>query len=168
MLTGLAFAGPNGGVPSGVTAKASNGTLTNINLVTDPCAGVSGSLTVTATGTTDDGGGNDLVWFTIYDDSVEKFAVQLSIPVGTTRAQVVNVNYPGVVGGSAPGIGLFLGESRGSSGLVSIDPFFPTASGTSCASSAPVATPTLSEWSLATMAAILAFLGFGVMRRRRR
>src|SRR6185312_15303129 len=75
IFAGVALAGPNspGGTaaaPGRIVAKASGVTMTNINLTVDTCNGVSGTLTVTATGTTDDGGGNDTIWFTIFDDGI--------------------------------------------------------------------------------------------------
>jgi hypothetical protein len=127
---------------------------------------VSGTLTVTATGTTDDGGGNDTIWFTIYDDGVQKFSRQINIPVGSTVATPITVSYPGQIGTSAPGIGLELGESAGASDLASNDPFFPTPI-SGCASS-PIATPALSPWSMGGLAGLLALMGFGTLYARRR
>jgi hypothetical protein len=166
---GVALAGPNspgGAAAGGIVTKASNGSFSNINLTVDACNGVSGTLTVTATGTTDDGGGNDTIWFTIYDDGVQKFARQINIPVGSTVATPIAVSYPGAIGSSAPGIGLDLGESPGSSDLADIDPFFPTQVG-GC-SSGVNSVPALSPWSMGGLAGLLALLGFGTLYARRR
>jgi hypothetical protein len=171
MSAGVSLAGPNspGGTaatPGRIVAKASGVTMTNINLTVDACNGVSGTLTVTATGTTDDGGGNDTIWFTIFDDGAEKFSRQISVPVGSTVATPVAVSYPGQIGSSAPGIGLLVGESDGSADLADMDPFFPEPVG-GCASS-PIATPALSTWSMGGLAGLLALMGFGTLYARRR
>jgi len=173
LFAGVALAGPNspGGTaaaPGRIVAKASGVTMTNINLTVDTCNGVSGTLTVTATGTTDDGGGNDTIWFTIFDDGVEKFSRQLSVPVGSTVGTTVTVSYPGQIGSSAPGIGLLVGESDGSSDLAEIDPFFPESVGGCSALPAAIATPALSPWSMGGLAGLLALMGFGTLYARRR
>jgi hypothetical protein len=171
-LVGVADAGPNNPAGSGATAKApsilkaTGGSLTNINLTVDACNGVSGTLTVTATGATDDGGGLDVIWFTIFDDSAQKFARSISIPVGSTVATPIAVSYPGQIGTSAPGIGLELGESQGDGSLANIDPFFPTQVG-GCSTGA-LSVPTQSPWSLGGVSALLAMLGLGALFARRR
>jgi hypothetical protein len=167
---GAAFAGgPNGG--GGAPAVVPNATVggapfTNINLVTDACAGVSGTLSITATGTTDDGGGFDNVFFTIWDDGVQKFNKTIQIPVGQTTTTVVTVLYAGGVGTSAPGIGLDLGESAGSGNLFVIDPFFPTVVGGCVIGQSGV--PTLSQWALVLLAGLVGVVGVGMAWRRRR
>ena len=172
VVTGLAFAGPNGGVHSDRKVPMASVTgpnaLSNINLVIDACNGVSGTLSVTVTGTTNDSGGNDIVWFTIWDDSVQKFAQQINVPVGQTTTTTVSVSYPGGIGTSAPGIGLELGETQGSSNLTFIDPFFPTPISGCTIGQPSVNIPTLSEWALGSLAAMVGLLGAGLARRRRR
>jgi len=175
LTMGTAVAGPNHVVqgaqtPAGVVAKASGVTLSAINLTADACAGISGTLTVTATGTTDDGGGNDTIWFTIFDDSVEKFARAITVPVGSTVSTVIAINYPGQIGGSAPGIGLEIGESRDGSDLVSDDPFFPAQIAGCSAPGATTATPVpaLSTWSMSALASLLGLFGLGALIARRR
>lgn len=150
---------------SSITPSASGGSFSNINLTVDACNGVNGSLDITATGTVNDGGGNDTIWFTIFDDFVEKFAQQINIPVGSTTTTHVIVSYPGVVGTSIPGIGLELGELRDANDLATIDPFFPTVIG-GCGANAVV--PTTSNWALAILASMLGLLGLGVLIRRNR
>jgi hypothetical protein len=167
---GAAIAGgPNGG--AGTPGPVPNATVgatpfTNINLVTDACNGVSGTLSITATGTTDDGGGFDNVFFTIWDDGVQKFNKTIAIPVGSTTTTVVTVLYAGGVGTSAPGIGLTLGESAGSSNLFFIDPYFPAVVG-GCAIGQS-AVPTLSQWALWLLAGLVGLMGVGLAWRRRR
>jgi hypothetical protein len=168
LVAGLATAGPNGGNSSGrMKPQASVGAtpLTNVNLSTDSCAGVSGSLSVTVTGTVDDGGGNDVVWFTIFDDNIEKFAQQISVPVGTTTTTVVSVNYPGTIGTVFPGIALLVGELRDDSNLVDVDPFFPTPSGAGGACLVG-AIPTTSSATLLLLAGLIVALGVPLLRRR--
>lgn len=144
-------------------ASVGSAPFSNINLTTDSCAGVTGSLSVTVTGTVNDGGGNDVVWFTIFDDGVEKFARQISVPVGSTTTTVINVNYPGGIGGSAPGIGLELGELRGDSDLFEIDPFFPTATGGACVGTQ---IPATSGSTLLLLAGLIVALSVPLLRRR--
>ena len=167
---GIDAAGSSSNLPSGAHAgtmlKASNGSFSNVNLTIDACNGVTGTLTVTATGTTDDGGGNDTVWFTIYDDGIQKFARSIAIPVGSTVATVVTVSYPGQIGTSAPGIALVLGETAGDSSLALNDNFFPTQVG-GCTSGV-LSVPTQSPWSLGGVSALLAMLGIGALFARRR
>ena len=169
LTAGAAIAGgPNGGSATGVVPNATVGAspFTNINLVTDACNGVSGTLSITATGTTDDGGGNDAVFFTIWDDGVQKFNKTIQIPVGTTTTTVVTVFYPGGVGTSAPGIGLDLGEAAGSGSLFTIDPYFPAVvSGCVLGQSA---VPTLSQWAIWLLAGLVGLMGVGMAWRRRR
>jgi hypothetical protein len=167
---GIDAAGPTSNLPSGARGstilKASNGSFSAINLTVDACNGVVGSLTVTATGTTDDGGGNDTIWFTIYDDGVQKFVRSINIPVGSTVATVISVSYPGQIGSSAPGIALVLGESAGDDSLALNDNFFPTQVG-GCNTSA-LSVPSQSPWTLGAMASLLALLGLGALVARRR
>ncbi len=145
--------------------SATGTSLTNINLTVDACNGVNGTLDVTATGATDDGGGNDIIWFTIFDDGIEKFAQQISIPVGTTKTTTVTVSYPGGIGSSAPGIALLVGETRDNDDDELIDDFFPTVvSGCGAAS----VVPTMSTWTLVILAGMLGLLGLGVLVRRNR
>lgn len=171
LSAGVVMAGPNapGGAtatPGRIVAKASGVTMTNINLTVDTCNGVAGTLTVTATGTTDDGGGNDTIWFTIFDDGAQKFVRQINVPVGSTVATPITVFYPGQIGTSIPGIGLVVGESPGGFDLAENDPFFPTPIG-GC-SAAPIATPALSPWAMGGLAGLLALMGFGTLYMRRR
>lgn len=173
LTLGPAVAGPNGPAPgaharAGIVAKASGVSLTAINLTVDTCNGVSGTVTVNATGTTDDGGGNDTVWFTIYDDGIEKFARAVNIPVGSSTATPIAVSYPGQVGSSAPGVALQVGEARGDGDLVVMDPFFPTQVGGCSALGATASVPTLSAWSTGGVAGLLALIGLGALYARRR
>ncbi len=106
--------------------KATSVFLTNVTSVEDSCGGVRYSAILNMFGTNNDGGGNDLIWFTIFDDNQEKFAQSFSAPVGQSRQFQVVAEYPGRVGQVAPGIGIYVGETRGDGGLILIDPFFPT------------------------------------------
>ncbi len=172
IAAGSAFAGPNGGASSErkvpMASVTGPGALSNINLVTDACGGVSGTLSITVTGTTNDSGGNDLVWFTIWDDGAQKFVQQISVPVGQTTTTVVAVSYPGGVGAVAPGIGLDLGETQGSSDLTSIDPYFPTQISGCTIGQQSNNIPTLSEWAMWALAGMIGLLGALFARHRRR
>lgn len=105
--------------PSAVRPKATSVFLTNVVSIEDSCGGVRYSATLNMFGTTNDGGGNDIIWFTIYDDQQEKFA-QSSAPVGQSRQHQVTAEYPGRVGQVAPGIAILVGESRGTDELISM------------------------------------------------
>ena len=129
-LSAAAGAASNHPDPSQPVArpKATSVFLTNVVSIEDSCGGVRYSATLNMFGTTNDGGGNDIIWFTIYDDQQEKFAQSFSAPVGQSRQHQVTAEYPGRVGQVAPGIAILVGESRGTDELISIDPFFPTPS----------------------------------------
>jgi hypothetical protein len=167
-----ALGGPNGPLttvtPGRATAMASGGSITEIDLITDTCGGVSGTFKVTATGTTDDGGGRDTIYTTIYDDGVQKATSTFGIPLGGASTITVAVSYPGGVGTSAPGIGICLGDSAGSCGLASIDPYFPREVSGCFIAQTPTEVPTLSEWALLTLAGMVGLFGAFVMRRRSR
>jgi hypothetical protein len=131
LLIASAAAASSNGPPSraSVTPSATAASLSNVSSSADDCGGVRYSATVTFTGTTNDGGGNDTVWFTIYDDQQEKYARAMTAPLSQSRSYSVSVEYPGGVGAIAPGIGVYLGENRGTKELIDIDPFFPTSIG---------------------------------------
>ena len=129
LLAGGALAAGN--APPGSTrapaAPAATGvSLTNVSSFEDPCGGVRYNATLTFTGTTNDGGGNDTVWLVIFDDSVEKFAQTFTAPVNQQRSHQIAVEYPGSVGTVVPGIGIYVRETRTSGDLLVFDPFLPT------------------------------------------
>ena len=68
---------------------------------------VLGDVNYTAT-TDDDGLGNDLVKFQLWDDYVVKFEATYSLAVGTSGSFHFDVYYPGLVGTLAQGVGLYL------------------------------------------------------------
>lgn len=76
----------------------------------------------TYTATTNDGGGFDQVQFQLYDDGILKFQQTSFLTVGLTGTFHFEVFYPGLVGTSAPGVGLLLNDLPGG-GVLSIDPF---------------------------------------------
>jgi Tol biopolymer transport system component len=108
-------------------APAATGvSLTNVSSFEDPCGGVRYNATLTFTGTSNDGGGNDTVWLVIFDDSIEKFAQPFTAPVNQQRSHQIAVEYPGSVGTVVPGIGIYVRENRSSGDLLVFDPFLPT------------------------------------------
>ena len=72
------------------------------------------------TGTDDDGAGNDEIKCSVYDDGEEKDSATVKIPVGTTKDISIVLQFEGVYGTSAPGVGI-----ECSDGLYSQDPFYP-------------------------------------------
>ncbi|MBL8245977.1 MAG: hypothetical protein JNL89_17405, partial [Rhodanobacteraceae bacterium] len=84
--------------PSATRPKATSVFLTNVVSAEDSCGGVRYTATLNMFGTSNDGGGNDIIWFTIYDDQQEKFAQSFSAPVGQSRQHQVTAEYPGRVG----------------------------------------------------------------------
>jgi len=165
VVAGAALAGPNGAkIPTGIqpNASVSGNPFSNISIL--ECNElVTGSLNVTATGTTDDGGGNDTVYLNVWDDGVIKATVTWSIPVGSTTTTPVNFSYPGTIASGAPGVGLYFGETPTNGGgadtIYAQDPVF----GYFCS------IPTLSHWGMLAMIALLALAGaaFILLRRGR-
>lgn len=116
---------PSGGAVENL--RATGVSLSNVSSQEDSCGGVRYQATLTATGTINDGNGQDIIWFQIFDDFVEKFAQSFSIPVGQTRQFFINAEYPGSVGQVAPGIGIYVSETRNATQhLLVVDPFLPT------------------------------------------
>ncbi|GEM_PF-2412619 len=74
-------------------------------------------------GTVDDGFGFDDVVFELWDDGSLKFTETYSGLIGVTNTFHFESWYPGLVGQSAPGVGLYLYDSGGEA--LAIDPFFP-------------------------------------------
>ena len=85
-------------------------------------AGVFVTGKLTFTGDYDDGLGLDDVLFQVWDDGMVKFQQVYSLAVGTTGTFSFSVFYTGLVGTSAPGVGLVLSDAT-SSGFF-IDPFY--------------------------------------------
>jgi hypothetical protein len=155
----LAANGPSGSaVPSAVTA----GTLTVVKAVTYSGTNNEVVATLPVTGTTDDGGGSDIVCGNIWDDGTVKVSQCLSVPVGTTQTLTFTLDWTGAVLTGAPGVGLYMNDATsaatpttgGSLGI--IDPLF-------LALTSPV--PTLSQWSLMLLVALVV-VGAVILRRR--
>lgn len=85
-------------------------------------AGVFVTGKLTFTGSFDDGLGLDDVLFQLWDDGMIKFQQVYSLALGVTDSFSFAVFYPGLVGTSAPGVGLVLSDAS-SSGYF-IDPFY--------------------------------------------
>ena len=84
-------------------------------------AGVYVTGDIRFTGTVDDGSGLDDVLFQLWDDFVVKFESTYSAPVGSTQVFHFETYYPGLVGQSAQGVGLYLYDGGGQA--LSIDPY---------------------------------------------
>jgi len=76
----------------------------------------------TYTATTNDGGGFDQVQFQLWDDGIVKFQQTSSLAVGLTGTFHFEVYYPGLVGTSAQGVGLYLNDLPGGLAIY-IDPY---------------------------------------------
>ncbi len=85
-------------------------------------AGVFVTGKLTFTGDNDDGLGLDDVLFQLWDDGTVKFQQIYSLAVGSTGTFSFSVFYAGLVGTSAPGVGLVVSDAT-SSGIY-IDPFY--------------------------------------------
>ncbi|WP_395705887.1 hypothetical protein [Casimicrobium huifangae] len=146
--------------PTSVATAASSVTLTNVSSVdSTSCGGpITYNATLTVTGTTDDGGGLDNVFFTIWDDGVQKYNRTVQVAVGQTASFPITVSYGGLVGSTALGIGVYVGESQGSGNLLAIDPFVPLPG---C--QVPTSSPTT---LIAMMLSVLGLAGFALSRRR--
>jgi hypothetical protein len=158
----IAAPGSNNPNPRGIANAAANATLTNVVSTAGGCSNlVTYNATLTVTGTTDDGGGNDTVFFSIYDDLVRTFQQSFAVPVGQTRSFTIAASYGGSVGGAIDGIGIFLSETNVDNGeLIFIDPFQPTQ--VSCA------VPTSSVGFAPLLALLLAsVVGFRLVRRKK-
>ncbi len=79
---------------------------------------------ITFTGSVNDAGGYDQALFRIWDDGVKKFEKLLQVLVGTTMTFHVETQYPGLIGSSAPGLGLDLYDMPSGQNVLSIDPFY--------------------------------------------
>ena len=153
-----------GNAPSGTAlpSATSAGTLTVVSATTyGPNNQVIASLKVT--GTTDDGGGNDLVCGVIWDDGTVKVSQCLTVAVGATQTLTFTLNWTGPIATGAPGVGLDIYDATSATTpttgtlLAGIDPLF-------LALSSPV--PTLSERALIAMAALVLLAGVAFLRSR--
>ncbi len=146
--------------PSAMTA----GALTIDSATTSPGFNNQIVASQAITGTTNDGAG-DLVCATVWDDGTPRVSSCLSVPVGTTQTLTWTLNWTGSILTGAPGVGLYVVDATSAAtpttgtALSSIDPILPSA----FAAISPV--PTLSEWSLLLMAALVV-VGAVVLRRR--
>jgi hypothetical protein len=118
------------------------------------------TMSASVTGTTDDGGGNDVVCGVVFDDGDVVASQCFDIPVGSTVVQQFFFQWVGPTGGDAPGVGLYIIDATDAAfpdegpTLAFIDPFFV------------VPVPTLSEWAQILMLALLVGGGLWTLRRR--
>jgi hypothetical protein len=124
--------------------------------------------TLPVTGTTDDGTG-DIVCASIFDDGAVKVSQCLTVPVGSTQTLTFTLNWNGSILQGAPGVGLYVYDATsaanptGGSLLASMDPINP-----SQFSIVVTNVPTMSEWAMLAMAAMIALAGAYFLRRRSR
>ncbi|MEO7200747.1 MAG: hypothetical protein ABIY56_11110 [Dokdonella sp.] len=111
------------GMDSGTGIQATGASIQVTRAFTD-CQSITVIGTVTFTGSTDDGAGNDTVYVELWDDGALKASWSTSLPVGSTGTVPFSITYGDpTVGTAAPGIGVVLYDLPGSVGaLASIDP----------------------------------------------
>lgn len=105
------------------TIAATNFSFSNLSGAEYDTAGVYVLGDYTFTGTDDDVGGYDQVQFELWDDSVLKFSQISSLLVNTTGTFHFSTWYPGLVGTSAQGVGLYFTDLPGGSVSTFIDPY---------------------------------------------
>jgi hypothetical protein len=155
----LAKNGPPGASPSATAA----GALTVVSANSFPGPNNQVVATLPVTGTTDDGGGNDIVCATIFDDGSIRVSQCLTVAVGATQTLTFTLNWTGPILTGAPGVGLYTNDATSAAtpttgaSLGVVDPLF-------LALTSPV--PTLSEWSLLLMATLVLLVGVALARRR--
>jgi len=163
LFAGTASAVPNSSqvvVPSATVA----GPLTIISATQDPSNLANQVVaSIAVTGTTDDGGGQDVVCANIWDDGVHKTAQCKSVAVGSTSTLTFTLNWSGPIGQLAAGVGLLINDATSSAAptggpvIASKDPLLLTI----------VQIPTLSPAMLVALAALLLGAGTWMYRRRR-
>jgi LPXTG-motif cell wall-anchored protein len=157
----------NGPTSSKVNPAATSGSFTVLAADTNASNGqhhVQASISVT--GTTDDGGGNDLVCATIYDDGVQKTFQCQTVAVASTVTVFFDLFWFGPILEGAPGVAITLWDATsvsdptgGFSLLSEIDPLFLSVVG--------VPVPATSPAVLALLGLLLAGLSAFVLRRRK-
>ncbi len=105
---------------AGASHAASGLSFANLSGAEYDTAGVFVTGDILFTGDTDDGGGFDQVTFDLWDDAQVKFNQTYQVAVGSSGSFHFDVYYPGLVGTSAQGVGLYLTDSETD---FSIDPF---------------------------------------------
>jgi len=172
LLASTALADNTGGTPP-PSARAVAGNVSVSGTETDggpgECSYVTINITADIEGTNDLDGGNDQIRFSVWDDGSEMDFEIVSVPVGETQTVTVTLEFEGLVGASASGVGvlIFDGPTTSGSTLFVEDPFIPdTVSGSCPGSPAAISVPVNESWMLITLIGLLALLGFGVLRTR--
>lgn len=127
-MSATAFAGSNNPNSENIqvssdTASSSNITVTGKQTIAEQgdCSKVTVTVSGTLTGTNDDGGGNDIVIFELWDDGTLKDSANVSVAVGTTKSFSINMEFKGTYLTGAAGVGVYANELGWS-----VDPFYPT------------------------------------------
>ncbi|AKS43113.1 hypothetical protein [Wenzhouxiangella marina] len=174
LLLSTAALASNTGVQLPPTISA---TVANFNVTGTQTDGSSGqcqlvtiNITADVTGVNDLGGGNDQVRFSIFDDGSEVVFEVVDVPVGATESLDVTLQFEGVIGAGAPGVGVLIFDGADvdfGNVLADLDPFDPDVVPGACGSAGPAfSVPVNSPWMISGLAALLALLAFGVIRSR--
>lgn len=83
------------------------------------------TVSMTVTGTTDDGGGRDSLRLVVYDDYVLKGSTDLTVSIGSATTRSVAVSWEGPIGTVVPGVGIYLLDQPGGATLDFVDPYSP-------------------------------------------
>ncbi|MES2090657.1 MAG: PEP-CTERM sorting domain-containing protein [Pseudomonadota bacterium] len=105
---------------AGASHAATGLSFANLTGAEYDTAGVFVTGDILFTGSVDDGAGFDQVTFDLWDDGNVKFNQTYQLAVGTSGSFHFDVYYPGLVGTSAQGVGLYLTDSVDN---VTIDPY---------------------------------------------
>ncbi|MEE4638621.1 MAG: hypothetical protein V2J42_07785 [Wenzhouxiangella sp.] len=139
---------------------------------TGDCQRVDINVTGEVTGTNDLGGGNDQIRVTVWDDGVEVAFEIVTIPVGQTVTIDVDLSFEGVVGQSAPGVGVYIIDGPDmdfNNQVFDVDPFTPDQVAGDCrpvvdSIGVPVNNPAALGLLVMLMLALGLYAGFGVRR----
>ncbi|TWD16918.1 hypothetical protein FB557_0464 [Marihabitans asiaticum] len=103
-----------------------------VQITTEDCERVEVTIDATLTGTTDDGGGLDSVYFSLWDDGEIEAMYTAQVPVGETVNISVVLGFSGLYQLGAEGVGITVGEAEGARDLFREDPFIPEDSSGEC------------------------------------
>jgi hypothetical protein len=139
---------------------------------TGDCQRVDINVTGEVTGTNDLGDGNDQIRVTVWDDGTEVAFEIVTIPVGQTATIDVDLSFEGVIGQSAPGVGVYIIDGPDmdfSNQVFGVDPFNPDEVTGDCGPvvdsiGVPVDNPAALGLLILLMLSLGLYAGFGVRR----